>query len=184
MKLNVYDTPAAASQAAAEAAAGILREAIAARGGRVRGCHWQFPARVPEASDRCPWDRLGANDPVSPGRVHRDPVQSPGEFPALPRGAADEPGPRWTRPLHPRRCADLSAELARLNAAIAATAIDVAFIGIGENGHIAFNDPRRTSLPRRLSSWSISTRPAAGSRSGRGGSSRSTLSPGRPSRCR
>ena len=36
---------------------------------------------------------------------------------------------------------DLSAELARLNAAIAATAIDVAFIGIGENGHIAFNDP-------------------------------------------
>jgi glucosamine-6-phosphate deaminase len=36
---------------------------------------------------------------------------------------------------------DLSAELARLNAAVAATAIDVAFIGIGENGHIAFNDP-------------------------------------------
>jgi glucosamine-6-phosphate deaminase len=37
--------------------------------------------------------------------------------------------------------ADLPAELARLNAAIAATAVDVAFIGIGENGHIAFNDP-------------------------------------------
>jgi glucosamine-6-phosphate deaminase len=36
---------------------------------------------------------------------------------------------------------DLSAELARLNAAVAATAIDVAFVGIGENGHIAFNDP-------------------------------------------
>jgi glucosamine-6-phosphate deaminase len=36
---------------------------------------------------------------------------------------------------------DLSAELARLNAAVADTAVDVAFIGIGENGHIAFNDP-------------------------------------------
>jgi glucosamine-6-phosphate deaminase len=36
---------------------------------------------------------------------------------------------------------DLTAALERLNAAIAATAVDVAFIGIGENGHIAFNDP-------------------------------------------
>jgi glucosamine-6-phosphate deaminase len=34
-----------------------------------------------------------------------------------------------------------SAECARLNAIIRAHAIDVAFVGIGENGHLAFNDP-------------------------------------------
>jgi glucosamine-6-phosphate deaminase len=36
---------------------------------------------------------------------------------------------------------DLAAELDRLNRAIAATPVDVAFVGIGENGHLAFNDP-------------------------------------------
>ncbi len=38
---------------------------------------------------------------------------------------------------------DLEAECARLGALISATPIDVAFIGIGENGHLAFNDPAR-----------------------------------------
>lgn len=37
--------------------------------------------------------------------------------------------------------ADLAAECARLTAAICMHPIDVAFIGIGENGHLAFNDP-------------------------------------------
>jgi len=36
---------------------------------------------------------------------------------------------------------DLAAELVRLNDLIRRAAVDVAFIGIGENGHIAFNDP-------------------------------------------
>ena len=37
--------------------------------------------------------------------------------------------------------ADPEAECERLGAVIAAHPVDVAFIGIGENGHIAFNDP-------------------------------------------
>jgi len=37
--------------------------------------------------------------------------------------------------------ADLPAELARLEKAITENPIDVAFVGIGENGHLAFNDP-------------------------------------------
>jgi glucosamine-6-phosphate deaminase len=37
--------------------------------------------------------------------------------------------------------ADLDAELNRLNALIAAHPIDVTFAGIGENAHLAFNDP-------------------------------------------
>lgn len=36
---------------------------------------------------------------------------------------------------------DSSAECQRLGALIAAHPIDVAFVGIGENGHLAFNDP-------------------------------------------
>jgi glucosamine-6-phosphate deaminase len=36
---------------------------------------------------------------------------------------------------------DLSAEVARLNALIDRDPIDVMFAGIGENGHLAFNDP-------------------------------------------
>jgi len=37
--------------------------------------------------------------------------------------------------------ADPDAECARLGAIIAGHPIDVAFVGIGENGHLAFNDP-------------------------------------------
>ena len=37
--------------------------------------------------------------------------------------------------------ADTGEEIASLNAEISESPIDVAFIGIGENGHIAFNDP-------------------------------------------
>lgn len=37
--------------------------------------------------------------------------------------------------------ADAQAECQRLGAAIAKHPIDVAFVGIGENGHLAFNDP-------------------------------------------
>jgi glucosamine-6-phosphate deaminase len=36
---------------------------------------------------------------------------------------------------------DLAAELARMEALIAAHPIDLTFAGIGENGHLAFNDP-------------------------------------------
>ncbi len=37
--------------------------------------------------------------------------------------------------------ADIDAEIARLNQLISARDIDVCFAGIGENGHLAFNDP-------------------------------------------
>jgi glucosamine-6-phosphate deaminase len=44
--------------------------------------------------------------------------------------------------LHPLNGADDPAEVIRqANKAISAAPIDVAFVGIGENGHLAFNDP-------------------------------------------
>ena len=142
MKINVYDAPAAASRAAAEAAAGILRKAIQVKGRAVfvaatgnsqleflkhltaaPGIAWKhttmfhldeyigIPSNHPASFRRYLRERLTSLVPV--GNVHFIQGDAP----------------------------DLSAELAQLNAAIAATAIDVAFIGIGENGHIAFNDP-------------------------------------------
>lgn len=36
---------------------------------------------------------------------------------------------------------DINAEITRVNDAISGYNIDVAFVGIGENGHLAFNDP-------------------------------------------
>ncbi len=36
---------------------------------------------------------------------------------------------------------DINKELARLNSLIGSKQIDVAFVGVGENGHLAFNDP-------------------------------------------
>ncbi len=36
---------------------------------------------------------------------------------------------------------DIQSEIERINKAIARVQIDVAFVGIGENGHLAFNDP-------------------------------------------
>ena len=47
------------------------------------------------------------------------------------------------RAFHPidGNAVDLSAEVRRLNGLIEGLAIDVVFAGIGENGHLAFNDP-------------------------------------------
>lgn len=48
---------------------------------------------------------------------------------------------------------DIEAEMRRLNSLIAAEEIDAAFIGIGENGHLAFNDPPadlETRLPYKI----------------------------------
>ena len=36
---------------------------------------------------------------------------------------------------------NVAAEIARINALIGAVTVDVAFVGIGENSHLAFNDP-------------------------------------------
>ncbi len=69
--------------------------------------------------------------------------------------SADHPASfrRWIRmrveeKVHPRKtnylagdAADLDAEMMRYTALLRAAPIDLAFVGFGENGHIAFNDP-------------------------------------------
>lgn len=142
MKLNVYDSPAAASQAAAETAAGILRGAIQAKGRAVfvaatGNSQIDFLNHL-TAAPGISWERtvmfhldeyigISSGHPASFRRYLRERLTSRVPVGKVHFIQADAAG--------------LSAELARLNAAITATAVDVAFIGIGENGHIAFNDP-------------------------------------------
>jgi len=142
MKIKVYDTPTAASLAAAEAAAGILREAIAAKGRAVfvaatGNSQIEFLKRL-TAAPGIAWERTTL--------FHLDeyigiPSSHPASFRRYLKERLTSRVPVGSVHFIQGDAADLSAELARLNAAIAATAIDVAFIGIGENGHIAFNDP-------------------------------------------
>lgn len=68
--------------------------------------------------------------------------------------------------------ADPQEECARLKKLIGEITIDVAFIGIGENSHIAFNDPPAVLRPVNLILWSAWIRPAGSNSWGKGGSRR------------
>ncbi len=142
MNISVHDTAAAAGQAAAEAAADTLRDAIRDRG------HAVFVA----ATGNSQLDFL-AHLTVAPGidwrrttMFHLDEyIGIPAGHPASFRRYLTERFlgrvPVGTVHLVAGDAPDIAAELARLNGLIAGTAIDAAFIGIGENGHVAFNDP-------------------------------------------
>ena len=142
VKIEVLKTKAACGAAAAERGADILKQTIAAKGRagfivatgasqfdflkaltQKRGINWGlttmyhldeyigFSADHPASFRRYLKERLV--DVVQPGRVH------------FIRGEAS----------------DAAAECRRLNHIISQDIIDVAFVGIGENGHLAFNDP-------------------------------------------
>jgi glucosamine-6-phosphate deaminase len=142
MKINVYDTPAAASQAAAEAAAGILRKAIQTKGRAVfvaatGNSQLEFLNHL-TAAPGISWERTTL--------FHLDeyigiPPTHPASFRRYLQERLTSRVPVGNVRFIQGDAPDLSAEVARLNAAVAAAATDVAFIGIGENGHIAFNDP-------------------------------------------
>ena len=139
--LNVFDDRAAASRAAAEQAAVAVRAAIGARGeARIvvatAASQLEFLAALTGATG-IDWTRVEA--------FHLD------EYVGLP---ADHPG-SFRRMLREHLIAPTGlsryhlldgdqdpAEVAeRVGRALARAPIDVAFLGIGENGHLAFNDP-------------------------------------------
>ncbi|MBW2207467.1 MAG: glucosamine-6-phosphate deaminase [Deltaproteobacteria bacterium] len=142
MEIQILETKKGCGVAAADKAAEVLKEAIAARG---RACfvsatgesQFEF-LRVLTGKRSIDWGRttmfhldeyIGLPedhpagfrfylrerliDPVKPGEVH------------LIRGDADDP----------------YAECRRLSGFFSGKSIDVSFVGIGENGHLAFNDP-------------------------------------------
>ena len=129
---------------AADAAAGKIREAIAARG----------EARIIVATGASQFEFLAALV-AEPGidwskvtGFHLDeylglPVAHKASFRGYMRErlVSKTPQPMKAFIEVNGEAEDVSAELARLEALVREKPVDVACIGIGENGHIAFNDP-------------------------------------------
>ena len=142
MKVSVHEDTQAMAKAAAETAARILRDAISRNGkaafiAATGASQFGFLQHLVAAAGIA-WERttmfhldeyigLSAEHPASFRRYLRERLTS-----RVPIGAAQ---------FIQGDARDLDAEVARLNRLLAATPIDVAFVGIGENGHLAFNDP-------------------------------------------
>ena len=142
MKLRVDDTAEAMGKAAAEAAGRILREAIARKGqaafiAATGASQFGFLANL-VAAPGIAWERTTM--------FHLDeyigfPADHPASFRRYLRERLTGRVPIGTVHFIEGDSPKLEKELDRMNRLLAATAIDVAFVGIGENGHLAFNDP-------------------------------------------
>ena len=142
MDIQVFDTKQELGRAAAERGAAAIGEAIGRAG----------EARVIAATGASQFeflDALTAARGIDWGRVemfHLDEyVGLPDTHPASFRRYLRE---RIVQRVHPRAfhylagdAEDPAAECRRVGALLARAPIDVAFVGIGENGHLAFNDP-------------------------------------------
>jgi glucosamine-6-phosphate deaminase len=142
MDIRIFDTKEELGQAAADRARAAIGEAIARSG----------EARVIAATGASQFeflDALTAARGIDWGRVemfHLDEyVGLPDTHPASFRRYLRE---RIVERVEPRLfhflagdAPDPAAECRRVGALFARAPIDVAFVGIGENGHLAFNDP-------------------------------------------
>jgi glucosamine-6-phosphate deaminase len=142
MEIRVFDGKAELGRAAAERAALAIGEAIARRGearviAATGASQFEFLDAL-TATAGIPWDRVemfhldeyvGVSDthPASFRRYLRERIVErvhPRVFHFLAGDAADPLG-----------------ECRRVGTLVAQAPVDVAFVGIGENGHLAFNDP-------------------------------------------
>ena len=142
MKLRVEETTEAMGKAAAEAAARILREAIDKKGraafiAATGASQFGFLESL-VAAPGIAWERttmfhldeyigFSADHPASFRRYLRERLT--GRVPIGTVHFIEGDAPNVER------------ELDRLNRLLGATSIYAAFVGIGENGHLAFNDP-------------------------------------------
>jgi glucosamine-6-phosphate deaminase len=142
MQITTFPTKAEMAQAAAKRAADLLRDAIARKG------HAAFVAATGVSQFEF-LDGLIAASGIDWARTtmfHLDEyVGLPESHPASFRRYLKE---RLIERVHPGGvelirgdAPDPQAECQRLNCLIAGYEIDVSFVGIGENGHLAFNDP-------------------------------------------
>jgi glucosamine-6-phosphate deaminase len=140
MKVNVCATPEELGKAAAAHAARVIGSCIAARGkARIvlsTGAS-QFELFKALANEKIDWSKVEA--------FHLDEyIGLPATHPASFRKYLKE---RFVDVVKPARMryvmaeGDVETELKRLSADLLAEPVDLGFIGIGENAHIAFNDP-------------------------------------------
>lgn len=142
MKIAVHLDADVMARGAAETAARVLRDALQRRGraafvAATGASQFNFLKHLVTAPGIA-WERttmfhldeyigISADHPASFRRYLRERLTSKAPIGTAHFIAGDAP--------------DLTAEVARLNGLLAATPIDIAFVGIGENGHLAFNDP-------------------------------------------
>jgi glucosamine-6-phosphate deaminase len=142
MEMRVFSTKIQMAQAAADKAAALLREVIARQGQAVfvaatGASQFEFLQALTSAP---------GIDWLKTTMFHLDEYTGiPDSHPASFRRYLRE---RLVERVHPGKvhfiqgdAPDLKAEIRRLNGLIAAQGVDVALVGIGENGHLAFNDP-------------------------------------------
>jgi glucosamine-6-phosphate deaminase len=142
MDVKIFDSRLALAQAAATDAADLIRLAITARGEA-------YVIAATGASQFEFLDALVLQPAIDWSQVtffHLDEyVGLPKSHPASFRHYLQQ---RIVDRIHPGSfhfingdAADTAAECKRVGELISAQTIDVAFVGIGENGHLAFNDP-------------------------------------------
>jgi glucosamine-6-phosphate deaminase len=142
MNIHIYEDPHELGKIAGSAAADLIRDAI----------HTNGAAYIILATGASQFEALAqlvAEKDIDWGKVqmfHLDeyiglPISAPASF----RKYLQE---RFLSKVPPLNAAylingesDVTAECLRLNALISQHPIDVALVGIGENGHLAFNDP-------------------------------------------
>lgn len=142
MEIKVFSTKDELAGAAAKQAAAVIRRAVAEKGearliAATGAAQFEFLAVLTNMPD-LPWERVIF--------FHLDEyVNLPASHPASFRRFLRE---RIIERAHPRRfhliegdAPDAHEECRRLGALISEVPIDLAFVGIGENGHLAFNDP-------------------------------------------
>jgi len=142
MQTHILPDPAAAGSHAAQLGATLIEQALAERGA----------ARIIVATGASQFEMLAALTPRDLGwdRVtvfHLDeyvglPITHPASFRGYLRERFELCLPSALAAMHYIDGeGDVAAECARLGALIREAPIDVCFCGIGENGHLAFNDP-------------------------------------------
>ncbi len=139
--VEIYDSSTAAGNAAAEKAAQVIRAAISNHGrARVIGATGNSQIPLVEALTKQDIDWTSVE------LFHMD--EYAGMMPDHPSSFRYWIRTRIEEKVHPWRthylrgdAQDIEAEMRRYAQLLTAAPIDVAFVGFGENGHIAFNDP-------------------------------------------
>ena len=139
--IGIYGSKTAAGIAAAERAAEVIRTAISTRGrARVIGAtgNSQIPlieALVRQSIDWNAVELFHMDEYVGIKPDH------PSSFQYWIRTRIEEKVHPWKTNYLKGDASDLDAEMKRYASLLNAAPVDIAFVGFGENGHIAFNDP-------------------------------------------
>src|SRR5215831_13022165 len=142
MLIRVFNDREALGHTAAEHAAEVIRQAIAAQGfariiAATAASRREFLAALTSAPG-IDWPRVEA--------FHLDeyaglPLSHPGSFRGMLLSQLIQKTGITKYHLLEGDAPDLGAAARRASEALASAPIDICFLGIGENGHIAFNDP-------------------------------------------